>query len=42
MHTDLLNIPADIPFFSNLIYREIVYRLLQYSTRGSKQNSKFV
>jgi AraC-like DNA-binding protein len=27
---DLLDAPADIPFFSNLIHREIVYRLLQY------------
>jgi AraC-type transcriptional regulator len=27
---DLLNAPAEIPFFSNLIHREIVYRLLQY------------
>jgi AraC-like DNA-binding protein len=27
---DLLDAPAEIPFFSNLIHREIVYRLLQY------------
>jgi AraC-like DNA-binding protein len=27
---DLLDAPVDIPFFSNLIHREIVYRLLQY------------
>ena len=27
---DLLDAPADIPFFSNLIHREITYRLLQY------------
>ncbi len=27
---DLLDTPAEIPFFSNLIHREIVYRLLQY------------
>ena len=27
---DLLDAPADIPFFSNLIHREIIYRLLRY------------
>lgn len=27
---DLLDTPAEIPFFSDLIHREIIYRLLQY------------
>jgi len=27
---DLLKAPAEIPFFSDLIHREVVYRLLQY------------
>jgi AraC-like DNA-binding protein len=30
---DLLDAPTEIPFFSNLIHREIVYRLLQYPQR---------
>lgn len=32
---DLLDAPADIPFFSNLIHREIVYRLMQ-SPQGDR------
>lgn len=32
---DLVGAPADIPFFSNLIQREIVYRLLQ-SSQGDR------
>ncbi|HJT72271.1 MAG TPA: AraC family transcriptional regulator [Terriglobales bacterium] len=31
---DLLDTPADIPFFSSLIHRELVYRLLQSSQGG--------
>lgn len=31
---DLLDAPADMPFFSSLIHREIVYRLLQSSQGG--------
>jgi len=27
---DLLDAPADIPFFTDLIHREIIYRLLRY------------
>lgn len=31
---DLLDAPAEISFFSNLVHREIVYRLLQYPQAG--------
>jgi hypothetical protein len=35
---DLLDAPAEIPFFNNLIHREIVYRLLQHCASRKPRN----